>query len=564
MSFYDSLMALTTASSEVIPTHPKGAQARVLLSSVFGPYGRDDDYGSRAINPMELYHNQVTREQGSFSLRMFHRSWGLMMIQRNISAPCTLLDFPTLEGFERELLATKYDIVGISGIVCNVAKVREMCRRVRRLSPGSTIIVGGHVAAIPHLDKMIDADIVVRGEGVSWMRRYLGEDPAAPIEHPEILSGFGMRVLGMRVPDTARDTAATIIPSVGCPLGCNFCTTSAFFGGKGKSVQFYRSGNELFEVMAGMEHSMGVRSFFMMDENFLLNRVRAIELLQRMRERGKSWSLYVFASVNAIRQYSVEELVQLGVSWIWLGLESPRSSYAKLRNSDTYALVADLRQHGIKLLGSTIVGLEHHTPENICQEIEEAVAHGTDFHQFMLYTPVPGTPLFEQMQQAGRMLDHVDLADSHGQYKFNFQHAAISRDDSKRLLDWAFRLDFERNGPSLFRICDTIFRGWKRYRNHPDARVRQRIADEAAKLRSTYDAALWAMEKRLRKTNAAIAGRIHELRCEIEEEFGAGTRLLRAVAGPILLWSSKREDRRLAQGKTHEPASFIDRRNWAT
>ena len=69
------------------PLHPKGIQARILLTSVFGPYAQDDDYGSRAINPMELYHNQVTREQGSFSLRMFHRSWGLMLIQQNISAP---------------------------------------------------------------------------------------------------------------------------------------------------------------------------------------------------------------------------------------------------------------------------------------------------------------------------------------------------------------------------------------------------------------------------------------------------------------------------------------------
>jgi len=49
---------------------------RILFTSVFGPYSRDDEFGSRAINPMELYHNQVTREQGPFSLRMFHRSWG--------------------------------------------------------------------------------------------------------------------------------------------------------------------------------------------------------------------------------------------------------------------------------------------------------------------------------------------------------------------------------------------------------------------------------------------------------------------------------------------------------
>src|SRR5580704_8086456 len=549
------------SSSDVgnIVPHPKGTKARVLLTSVFGPYARDDEFGSRAINPMELYHNQVTRAQGSFSLRMFHRSWGLMMIQRNISAPSTLLDFPALERFERELTSTEYDIVGISGIIPNFAKVREMCRRVRSLSPKSTIIVGGHVAAIPGIDKQIDADYSVRGEGICWMRRYLGEDPSAPITHPEILSGFGMRVLGMRVPDNTRDTAATIIPSVGCPLGCNFCATSAFFGGKGKSVNFYQSGDELFDVMEHMEHSMHVSSFFMMDENFLLNRPRAMQLLARMKQAGKSWSLYVFSSANAIGKYSIEELVQLGVSWIWLGLESPNSSYAKLRNSDTQALAAELRQHGIKLLGSTIVGLEHHTLANIRQEIEYAVSHGTDFHQFMLYTPVPGTPLFQQMEQEGRMLDGVDLADIHGQFKFNFEHAAISRDESKRLLDWAFRFDFERNGPSLFRICDTIFQGWKRYKDYPDARVRQRIANEAFKLRTTYDAALWAMEKRLKETNAEIAARIRTLRREIESEFGAATRLVRAVTGPILLWTSKREDRQLANGKTYEPPTFVDR-----
>src|SRR5580704_13612048 len=236
------------SSSDVgnIVTHPKGTKARVLLTSVFGPYARDDEFGSRAINPMELYHNQVTREQGSFSLRMFHRSWGLMMIQRNISAPSTLLDFPTLERFTRELTSNQYDIVGISGIIPNFGKVREMCRVVRQLSPKSKIVVGGHVAAIPSIDKLIDADCVVRGEGIAWMRSYLGEDPNAPISHPEILSGFGMHVLGMRVSDTTRDTAATIIPSVGCPLGCNFCTTSSFFGGKGKSFHFYKTGDEIF------------------------------------------------------------------------------------------------------------------------------------------------------------------------------------------------------------------------------------------------------------------------------------------------------------------------------
>ena len=35
---------------------------------------------------------------------------------------------------------------------------------------------------------------------------------------------------------------------------------------------------------------------------------------------------------------------------------------------------------------------------------------------------------------------------------------------------------------------------------------------EATKLRTTYDAALWAMEKRLAKTNASVSARIRTLR----------------------------------------------------
>jgi hypothetical protein len=260
----------------------------------------------------------------------------------------------------------------------------------------------------------------------------------------------------------------------------------------------------------------------------------------------------------------MEELVQLGISWIWVGLESPNSSYAKLKNSDTRTLMAELRSHGIKLLGSTIVGLEHHTPENIAVEIDFAVSHCTDFHQFMLYTPVPGTPLYFQMQNEGRMLHDVDLADIHGQYKFNYKHAAISRDDSKRFLDAAFRRDFDRNGPSLFRICETLFQGWTRYRDHPDARVCQRFANEARKLRTTYNAALWAMEKRLRKSNPDLAGRIRDLRLRIEREFGIGTKLVRLAVGPVLFLTSKHEDKRLRNGVTYEPETFVERRNWET
>jgi radical SAM superfamily enzyme YgiQ (UPF0313 family) len=545
-----------------MPTHPKGTQARILLSSVFGPYAQDDEFGSRKINPMELYHNQVTREQGPFSLRMFHRSWGILMIQRNISAPTTVLDFPTREAFEQELRENHYDIVGISSIIVNIGKVKEMCRIARRLAPQAAIVVGGHVAAIEGIEGLIDADHIVRGDGISWMRRFLGEDPEAPIRHPEIVSGFDGRTLGLKLPQSKGSTAATIIPSVGCPMGCNFCTTSAFFGGKGRYLNFYNTGAELYGVMAEMEAKLDAHSFFMMDENFLLHKRRALELLDCMREHHKPWALYVFSSANAISQYSMRELVELGVSWIWMGLESPHSSYTKLAGADTLQLTGELRRHGIKLLGSTIVGLEHHTPENIRSEIEHAVAHDTDFHQFMLYTPVPGTPLYAEMSAQGRMLEGVDLADIHGQDRFNFEHAAIPREESKKLLDWAFRRDFERNGPSIYRICRTTLEGWRRYHNDPDPRVRARFAWEARSLRDGYASALWAMEKYLRGANSAVAERIRVLRREIGREFGLMSRVMSRVLGPVILWSARREARRLAAGQTYEPRTIVERRNW--
>jgi radical SAM superfamily enzyme YgiQ (UPF0313 family) len=553
---------VAASTTEHCATHPKGKQARILLSSVFGPYAQDDEFGSRSINPMELYHNQVTRAQGSFSLRMFHRSWGIMLIQANISAPCTVLDFPTREDFARELKKHQYDIVGISSIIVNLAKVREMCRMIRSISPQSTIVIGGHVAATPGIEDMIDADHIVRGEGVSWMRRYLGEDERAPIRHPAIVSGMRTRIMGIRVPDRKGSTAATIIPSVGCPMGCNFCTTSAFFGGKGKFVNFFESGDELYEVMCRMEQELNVRSFFVMDENFLLHRERALRLLERMKEGGKVWSLSVFASANAIRKYTMQELVELGVSWLWMGLESPQATYNKLQGAQTQQLTRELREHGIRVQGSTIIGLEHHTPDNIMAEIEHAVAHDTDFHQFMLYTPVPGTPLYRQMEEEGRLLRDVDYADVHGQFKFNFKHAAISREDSKRFLDWAFWRDFEINGPSLYRISRTLLAGWRRYRDWPDPRVRERFQREMNRLSGVYGSALWAMEHQFRKVNRCGSENIRALRKEFKKESGLLSRIMPTVLGPVFLWTTRREERRLARGKTYEPPTILERTNW--
>lgn len=554
-------LSIHPAAGQPHPTHPLGSRARVLLTSVFGPYAQDDEYGSRVMNPMELYHNQVTRMQGPFSLRMFHRSWGLMLIQANIEAPCTLLDFPVLDRFIEELRTQRYDIIGISSIIPNVLKVKKMCELIRQYQPHAKIVVGGHIANIPDLARRIDAHYIVKGDGVRWFRNYLGEDADRPIRHPQIVSGNGTRNLGITVRERPGDVAATVIPSVGCPLGCNFCSTSAMFGGKGHSVRFYKSGDELFDIMSQLEANMSVQSFFMMDENFLLDRKRALRLLELMEEHDKSWALYVFSSANALRKYSMEELVALGVSWVWLGLEGEDSQYTKLHGMDPHGLIRELQSHGIRVLGSTIIGLENHTLDNIDAAIDFAVRYDTDFHQFMLYTPIPGTPLHAELSAKGLMKDESEFhaGDIHGQLIFNYRHPHIPAGSEGELMIRAFLRDFQVNGPSLSRIIRTTLAGWKRHKNHRSARIRRRFAFEVRELRTTFSAALAGMRRYFHSHgNAAMQAKMDALLGELYREFGLKSRLFAAVGGPYVHWKILREEKRLAQGWTYEPPTFYE------
>lgn len=546
------------------PKHPLGIKARVLLTSVFGPYAQDDDYGSRTINPMELYHNQVTRVQGPFSLRMFHRSFGLMMIQSNLDAPCTLLDFPTQDRFIEELKTAPYDIIGISAIVPNVEKVKRMCALIRDHQPQASIVIGGHIANLSDLDTRIDADHIVQGDGIHWFREYLGQDITAPVRHPLALSGFGTRAFGLESPDKPGATSAILVPSVGCPVGCNFCSTSAMFGGKGKNVVFYESGDELFSIMCKIEQKLGVRSFFVLDENFLLNKSRALRLLELMEESGKDWALYLFSSARVIQSYTLEQLVGLGISWVWMGLEGQDSRYRKLAGVDTKELVREMQSHGIRVLGSSILGLEDHRPEDFDAIIDWAVGHNTVFHQFMLYWPMPGTPLYEDQQRAGNLLpeEELSLADAHGQYRFNFRHPHIAAGTETAFLLAAFQRDFDANGPSLFRMMRVTFDGYRRYKDHPVPRIRDRFHREAATLKDTYAAALWGMMQEYRN-DARLYQEMKTLLHDIYREFGWRPRMFAPIIGRYVHRAIQKEARRLAEGWTCEPKTHYEKNDAA-
>ena len=426
---------------------------RILLCGVFGPYGVDDAFG-RKENVMELFHNQVTKAQGLASLRLHHRSFGLYFLAANVRAETTVLDFPSRRRFLQEI-RKGYELVGISFITPNFAKAREMCRLIRRHAPGSTIVLGGHGAAIEDLGELVDCDYIVKGDGIRWLRSHLGQDPDAPVVHPTLPSNEYRRIMGVPMKGA---TASLLAPGVGCPNACRFCCTSHFFGKQ--YIPFVRTGRELFDLACRISKESGSDTFFVMDENFLKQEQRAWDMLRLMEEHRRWFRFQIFSSADTVLRFGIPNLVRLGVKLVWIGVESRTGPpLAKNEGIDFTSLVRSLRDHGIGVLTSGILCLEHHDPSNMQEDIDFLIELEPDLIQFMLFTGLPATGLYLDLKEAGLLRWDLPFEEWHGQKQLNFRHGSFSGDQAERSLQEAFDADYRRNGSSMGRLVETALRG---------------------------------------------------------------------------------------------------------
>jgi hypothetical protein len=276
-----------------------------------------------------------------------------------------------------------------------------------------------------------------------------------------------------------------------------------------------------------------------------------------METHNKPWYLKVFSSVDVIRKWTPDLLVALGVAWIWMGLEGENTQYRKLAGVDTRKLVRSLQAHGIRVLGSSIIGLENHTPQNMDEVIDYAVSHDADMHQFMLYTPIPGTPFYDEMKAKDALSSYTDIqaGDIHGQLRFNYRHQHLVDGAETELLLRAFHRDFKVNGPSIVRIARTLLRGWKRHKDHANARVRDRFAYEADDLPIRYAGAVWAARERYRD-DPHRHRIISQVLDELFAEFGRKSRRVAPILGRHLYDNLCHEEERLQKGWTYEPPTF--------
>jgi len=480
----------------------------LLLSSVFGPFAVDDSYG-RKENRMELFHNQVTREQGIFSYRFNHHSFGLYLMAENVSVPTTVLDFPSLDDFRCEL-RKGYDHVGISFIVPNFEKARKMAEIVRAESPGTKIVLGGHGVSIPDIERLIPYDYICRGDGVAFLRGLFGEPVDRPLRHPLLHSSFNRKLMGVRLPRSS----GVLMPGVGCPNKCRFCCTTHFFG---DYQPFLSTGREIFDVCRQYEEQLGVNDFGVLDENFLKSRERAIELLECIERENKLYTFGIFSSAETLRSLGdLDALVRLGVHFVWIGVESKREAYKKNEGTDFHELVRELRRRGISVMASSILFLEHHDQKSIWEDVDFAISLEPDYLQFMQLGPMPGTPLHDDYLRSGKLLADVPYSEQHGQDQIWFRHPEFTRSASRAFLKAAFQRDYQTSGASLLRCIDTLLQGYRYALGHTDPRVKRRAESFvlARKMRLFLQAA------RLFSENRATADLAKRLESEYRALFG--------------------------------------------
>ena len=505
---------------------------RLLLTSVCRPLG--PKYGDGESVGYELLYGQVTRAQGIFSPRATHIHYALDYIANNLEIPTVVLHYPSRRELIREL-KKGYDFVGISFILATFHRAKETVGLIRKYSPASKIILGGYGTVLDDETLKQYGDHICREEGVGFMRRLLGEaEIPMPYKHPLIESH--LKILSVPYSRTG-----LIFAGLGCPNGCDFCCTSHFF--KRKHIKLLPEGRDIYGVIERYLARDPNMVFTIIDEDFLLDKKRAMQFRDCVLTGNKPVSIFVFSSVKALSRYAVQEILEMGIDGVWIGYEGTRSGYGKQSGRPVDELIRELRENGISILTSMIVGFDYQTPEVITQELAGLMDLGPDLAQFLIYSPPPGTPFYDRVMSKGLMrrkyVEDVDRRWHDGSgFKSIIRHPTMSSSQIESMQRWCFEQDFQRLGPSIYRIIETRFAGYKRWRASSSKFLQKKAAILARDLRKAY---LVFLAGRLLGPNSRVRSKIRELEYKFRAELGAPTlaqRLMSPVALVMAAWTA--------------------------
>lgn len=312
------------------------------------------------------------------------------------------------------------DLVGISTTTSTAPSAYKIAQRAREAGV-PTVVGGSHVSFMAE-EALQYADFCVRGEGEYTFPEL--------IEAIDSGSGFSeIKGLSYKIGDEARHNEdrgfvqdldslpfvdlsvlrgrekvkiTPIATSRGCPFGCNFCSVIHMFGRKyrERSVE-----NVVEEILYAKSNYI-----FFYDDNFAADAERTKLLLETMIRRGAApaWSAQVRAEVAHDKEL-LRLMKRSNCCMVYMGLESVNpetlKEYNKRQSVDDIAeAVRAFRDHEILTHGMFVFGAENDDAQSLRGSLNFAIKNNIDTVQFMVLTPFPGTPYYDEMVEQGRLL----------------------------------------------------------------------------------------------------------------------------------------------------------------
>lgn len=295
------------------------------------------------------------------------------------------------------------DLVGITAITGTAARAYAIADRFR--ARGVPVVLGGVHPTLCTDESLGHADCVVRGYAERTWPRLL-RDFAAGRMARIYEDGEALDPALIVAPDRSSIRrgdylgAGTVEMSRGCSNTCDFCVSHRFH------TTYIR---RPIETVIREIRSLPGKLIFFLDPNLIGDRAHAKAFFTELAPLRKWWM-----GCAALDIADDPELVELaarsGCRGLLMGFESVRpealAAAGKVKNvGKSYAAVVDLlHAHGILVQACFVFGFDTDNLSVFDEGAEYLSGARFDLPQVSIYTPFPGTPLFDRLDAEGRIL----------------------------------------------------------------------------------------------------------------------------------------------------------------
>jgi radical SAM superfamily enzyme YgiQ (UPF0313 family) len=299
---------------------------------------------------------------------------------------------------------TDADLIGISFMTYNAPRAYKIAERFR-VEKGKPVILGGYHPTLMPEEASQHADAVCVGDAESNLPRMIEDFAAGRLSglyasEPATLANLPIpRRDLIRKQDYAPIDVAQA--TRGCYHRCSFCSITAFHNHQFRA-------RPVAEVIEEIK-DLGPYLLFM-DDSLTADRDYAMELFSEMVPLGKHW--FSQCGIGIAQDVELLDLAsRSGCQGLFIGFESLSEqglrSWNKHTNlgKDYVAAVRRLHTHGIAITAAFVFGGDHDAADVFPRTLDFLLQANVEVLQATRMTPFPGTPLFEEMDQQGRILD---------------------------------------------------------------------------------------------------------------------------------------------------------------